>query len=172
MKKKDIKKKKLSLKEQLKKMDQAVELLNKEIEELKERNIKLLAEFDNFQRRTYEEKTEMKKYDGMILIKKLIPIFDDLNRAVVYDNLNNMDSMVEAIKMINSKLINSLNQESITSFDSIDETFDPMFHEALLEQNSDTVDKGKIIEEYEKGYKYHTKVIKHAKVVVSKGPEK
>jgi len=170
MKKKDTKKKKLSLKEQLKQMNETLESLNKEIDELKERNIKLLAEFDNFQRRTFEEKTEIRKYDGMKLIKKLIPIFDDLNRAVIYDT-NNVDSMAEAINMINSKLISSLNQESISSFDSKNEKFDPIFHEALLEQNSDTVEKGKIIEEYEKGYKYHEKIIKHAKVVVSKGPQ-
>ena len=57
-------------------------------------------------------------------------------------------------------------------FESLDVDFDPNLHEALLEQNSDSFNKGKIMNEYEKGYKYHDKIIRHAKVVVSKGKEK
>ena len=169
MTKKNIKKKKLTLKEQVKEMEDKVQSLNIKIDDLKDRNIKLLAEFDNFQRRTFDEKLENKKYDGLNIIKKLIPIFDDINRTVQFDENNNLDSMKEGVLMINSKLINILKQESICSFDSINENFNPIFHEALLEQESDQIEKGKIIEEYEKGYKYHDKIIKHAKVVVSKG---
>ena len=80
--------------------------------------------------------------------------------------------MLDAIQMIKSKIESVLSKHSIKSFKSLDTNFDPNLHEALLEQNSDSFKKGKIMEEYEKGYKYHDKVIRHAKVVVSKGKSK
>ena len=84
-----------------------------------------------------------------------------------FDEVQGNDSMIEAVKMIKSKIDKILNKHSILSFKSLDTDFDPNLHEALLEQNSDSYKKGKIMEEYEKGYKYHDKVIRHAKVVVS-----
>ena len=74
--------------------------------------------------------------------------------------------------MIESKIEKILERHSIRSFKSLDSDFDPNLHEALLEQSSDSFKKGKIMEEYEKGYKYHDKIIRHAKVVVSKGKSK
>ena len=73
--------------------------------------------------------------------------------------------------MIDSKIHNILTKYSIKKIDSIDEEFNPSFHEALLQKESNKKD-GKIIEEYEKGYLYHDKIIRHAKVVVSKGKNK
>jgi len=171
MTKKETKIKKLTLKQQLIEKDEEIIGLNKEIYGLKDKNIKLLAEFDNFQRRTFDEAEKNRKYDGIHLLKKIIPVFDDIDRAASIEEEGNIESLSEAAKMIKSKLVNILKQESILSIDSINKSFDPTFHEALLEQNSDTVEKGKILEEYEKGYKYHDKIIRHAKVVVSKGKE-
>lgn len=167
--KKNTTKKKLTLKDKLLAKDVEIELLLNEIEKLKEKNIKLLAEFDNFQRRTFEEKDQSRRYDGMNLIKKLIPVFDDIDRASSFEDVKKAKSLIEAINMIKSKTANILELESIYSFNSVNEIFDPICHEALLDQNSDTIDKGRIIEEYEKGYKYREKIIRHAKVVVSKG---
>ena len=70
--------------------------------------------------------------------------------------------------MINSKIENILSKYSITKINSLDKEFNPSYHEALLQQESDQKE-GTIIEEYEKGYQYHDKIIRHAKVVVSKG---
>ena len=80
----------------------------------------------------------------------------------------NSDSLIEAIDMINSKLQNFLSKNSITKIEALNEDFNPTYHEALLQQESN-VEKGKVIEEYEKGYLYHDKIIRHSKVVVSKG---
>ena len=90
---------------------------------------------------------------------------DDFNKE------ENNESILEAISMIDSKIQNILSKYSIKKIDSIDEEFNPSFHEALLQKESNKKE-GKIIEEYEKGYLYHDKIIRHAKVVVSKGKNK
>ena len=146
--------------------------LQDEINSLNEKNIKLLAEFDNFQRRTLDEKENMKKFQNLDFVKDFLPAIDDLDRVVEFDEIQDSNSMLEAIKMIKTKIDKILNKYSIKSFESLDADFDPNLHEALLEQNSDSFNKGKIMDEYEKGYKYHDKIIRHAKVVVSKGKEK
>ena len=73
--------------------------------------------------------------------------------------------------MINSKLENFLSKNSITKIDALKQDFNPVYHEALLQQES-TIQEGKVIEEYEKGYLYHDRIIRHSKVVVSKGKNK
>tara|TARA_Y100001970_G_C13758906_1_gene614746 strand:- start:34 stop:609 length:576 start_codon:yes stop_codon:yes gene_type:complete len=142
--------------------------LELKLEEQKTKNIKLLAEFDNYQKRTILERENSKKYDGLNLIKDLLPIFDDIDRTINHKDDVNTDSVVEAINMINSKVQNFLSKNSITKIEALKEDFNPIYHEALLQQES-TVEEGKVIEEYEKGYLYHDKIIRHSKVVVSKG---
>ena len=148
--------------------NKVIKELNKEIELLKDKNIKLLAEFDNFQRRSFDEKEASRKYQGLDIVKDLLPAFDDINRALEYEDADN-ESIFKATQLIHSKIEKILEKYSIIKIKSLEEDFDPTLHEALLEQESDSVEKGKIIEEYESGYKYHDKIIRHAKVVVSKG---
>jgi len=145
--------------------------LEEELHNLKERNIKLLAEFDNFQKRTIREKDRMNKYQGFNLIKDFLPVFDDLDRTINHSNEEESNSVFEAVNMINSKIETILSKYSIEAFESINKNFDPNFHEALLEVESDELEKGKILEEYERGYIYNDKIIRHAKVVVSKGKQ-
>ena len=159
-------KKKLTLKEKLQNKNDEILELTQKLTELKEKNIKLLAEFDNFQRRTIEEKEKMRKYEGLDIIKDLLPIFDDLDRFKDYNDMDNAQPILEAIEMIDSKKKNILEKHSIKLFESLNMKFNPTIHEALLEQYSDLVDKGNILEEYEKGYTYNEKIIRHAKVVV------
>ena len=142
--------------------------LSNQLESLKDKNIKLLAEFDNYQKRTLLEKERASTYDGFNIIKDLLPVFDDIDRTIGFNKKENNESVLEAICMIDSKIQNILSKYSIKKIDSIDEEFNPSFHEALLQKESNKKE-GKIIEEYEKAYLYHNKIIRHAKVVVSKG---
>ena len=145
--------------------------LELKLEEQKTKNIKLLAEFDNFQKRTILERENSRKYDGLNLIKDLLPIFDDIDRTINHKDDVDINSVLEAISMINSKLESFLSKNSITKIDALKQDFNPVYHEALLQQES-TAEEGKVIEEYEKGYLYHDKIIRHSKVVVSKGKNK
>ena len=168
-KKKNTTKTGLSIKDQMREKKLEIKELKEEINNLNEKNVKLLAEFDNFQRRTFEEKEKIKKYQSLDIIKDLLPAIDDINRSIEFYNIENNNSVVEAISMISSKIESVLTKHSIQRFESLDTNFDPNLHEALLEVNSNTFKKGKIMKEYEKGYMYHDKIVRHAKVVVSKG---
>ena len=148
--------------------DKMIKELNKDIESLKDKNVKLLAEFDNFQRRSFNEKEASRKYQGIDIVKDLLPAFDDINRALKYENADN-ESIFKAMELIHSKIEKILENYSIIKIKSLGEDFDPTLHQALLEQESDSIEGGKIIEESESGYKYHDRIIRHAKVVVSKG---
>ena len=162
----------LSKKNEITEKTLEIKKLKEGITNLNEKNVKLLAEFDNFQRRTYNEKEQIKKYQSLDIIKDLLPSIDDIERIINFSNVKKDDSTIEAIKMVNSKIESTLKKHFIVKFESSAKTFDPHFHEALLEQNSDSVKVGKIIEEFEKGYMYHKRILRHAKVVVSKGKGK
>ena len=157
-----------SLKGLLNEKDKIIKELNKEIELLKDKNVKLLAEFDNFQRRSFNEKEASRKYQGIGIVKDLLPAFDDINRAIEHKDADN-ESIFKATELIHSKIEKILGKYSIIRIKSLGEDFDPTLHEALLEKDSADIEEGKIIEEYESGYKYYDRIIRHAKVVVSKG---
>ena len=146
-----------------------IEKLKDEIKSLKNKNLRSLADFENLKKRKNEEISTLLKFSGERIIKDLIPFFDDLDRILVEsDKLKNKEMLIDGLRITINKLYKILSEHRIEKFDSIDELFDPELHDALLTQKSKK-NKNIIIEEYEKGYKYDDKVIKHAKVIVSKG---
>ena len=137
------------------------------LERKSDKNIRLLAEFDNYKRRTQEERTKRFKYAGEELAKAILPILDDLHRTLESDGKGKARSILEGIELIVVKLDKTLEEQGIMTFDSVGQDFDPDLHEALMSEKSD---KGGnvILKEFEKGYKYGDKILRHAKVVVSK----
>jgi len=136
------------------------------LERQKDKNIRLLAEFDNYKRRTRDEKIHLIRYSGEEIILSLLPALDDIQRTV--DNAENTDekSIKEAINLVHVKLAKILKENNIETFDTVGEVFDPELHEALMSEAGDEDDI--IVKEFENGYKYHDRIIRHAKVVVSK----
>ena len=141
--------------------------LSSELEDKSDKNIRLLAEFDNYKRRTQEERSKLFKYAGEELAKAILPILDDLHRTLESDEKGKAHSILEGIELIVAKLDKTLEEQGIIPFDSIGQDFEPDLHEALMSEKSD---KGVnvILKEFERGYKYDDKIIRHAKVVVSK----
>ena len=140
---------------------------SEETQRISDKNIRLLAEFDNYKRRTQEERSNLLKYGGEGLAKALLPILDDLHRTLETDGKTKARTILEGVELIMSKLDKTLIEQGIISFDSVGQDFDPDHHEALMSEDSD---KGKdiILREFEKGYMYNDKILRHAKVVVSK----
>ena len=144
--------------------------LSKEKEDrqhIKDKNIRLLAEFDNYKRRTQEERAELLKYGGKALAKALLPILDDLHRTMETDGKTKARTILDGIDLIIAKLDKTLIEEGIVSFESIGKEFNSDFHEALMSEKSDK-NENIILKEFEKGYMYNDKILRHAKVVVSK----
>ena len=142
--------------------------LNGKISELENKNLRLLADFDNLKKRKNEEISNLLKFSGENVIKDLLPVFDDLDR--LSNQADKIDGVVfqNGIKLMSDKLHKILSDYNIQKFDSLGEVFDSSVHDAMMVQESKKK-KNLIIEEYEKGYKYNDKIIRHSKVIVSKG---
>jgi molecular chaperone GrpE len=145
--------------------------LENEINVLKDKHIRLKAEFENFRKRKNKEISSLLQYDGESIIKEVLPIFDDLNRMVdsaEKSNLKNENSLVDGINLLRSKIDRFLESKNIEPFGIEGESLDPQIHDAMLTQKDDKKEDDVILSVFEKGYKYHDKVIRHAKVVVNK----
>ena len=172
--KKSTKTRKSSKRDSVKSLRETVEVLGTQVAELTEelekksdKNVRLLAEFDNYKRRTQEERTKLFKYAGEELAKAILPILDDLHRTLETDGKGKARTILEGIELIVAKLDKTLEDQGIVPFDSVGQDFNAELHEALMSEESD---KGEnvILREFEKGYNYNDKILRHAKVVVSK----
>jgi len=156
-----------SLREKIEIIKMELEKQSKELEQNSDKNIRLLAEFDNYKRRTLEERSKLFKYAGEELAKAILPILDDLHRTLESDGKGKARSILDGIELIVAKLDKTLEDQGIVPFDSVGQDFDTNLHEALMSEKSDKGDNI-ILKEFEKGYKYNDKIIRHSKVVVSK----
>ena len=149
--------------------EKQVEELKTQLEKEKKEYLFLMAEFDNFRKRTLKEKSEIIKNAGENFIKGLLPIIDDFERGLKAAETNaDSDSMKEGISLIYNKLIKYLNQNGVKEIDPKDDSFDTEKHEAISAiPVPDEDKKGKILDTVEKGYMINDKVLRHAKVVVA-----
>ncbi|UCH61866.1 MAG: nucleotide exchange factor GrpE [Fidelibacterota bacterium] len=144
--------------------------LEASFKELEDKYIRLRAEYDNHIKRTSKEKSELITYAGTQVFRLTLPILDDLYRTVEHarqDETQKDDPIVQGVALIADKFAKVLEAEGIQVFSSVGEEFDPELHEALMTRPSNEQPAGIVLEEYEPGYKYRDKVIRHAKVVVS-----
>lgn len=139
------------------------------IEEQKDKYLRLSAEFDNYRKRTLKEKAELIKNGGEKAISAILPILDDLERAL--GNMQKTDDLKaihEGIDLIYQKFLKNLTQEGLEKMNPIGENFDTDYHEAVaLVPASAEEQKGKVLDCVQTGYKLNDKVIRHAKVVVA-----
>ncbi|MBE0661912.1 MAG: nucleotide exchange factor GrpE [Bacteroidales bacterium] len=141
--------------------------LRKQVDELKDSNLRLHAEFDNYRKRTIKEKIELSKTASEEVISELLPVLDDLERALQNLNNNADDAFIEGIKLIYNKLLRTLTSKGLEEMQAMGLAFDTDFHEAISHfPATDENQKDKIVDVVQKGYKLHGKVIRFAKVVV------
>ena len=146
----------------------AEEQAQQEIAELKDRNLRLMAEFENYKKRTLREKTELILNGGEKVITALLPILDDLERAEA--NMNKSQdyaSLREGFDLIVKKLHETLERQGLKRIDTDGKTFDTDYHEAIaMVPVEDKAMAGHVIDCVEAGYQLGDKVIRHAKVAV------
>ena len=146
------------------------EELRIELQEQKDKFIRLYAEFDNFKRRNAKERIELIQTAGKDVIQSLLEVLDDCDRAEkqmqTSDDINQIKS---GIQLVFSKLRNNLHSRGLKEMKSIGEVFNPDIHEAITEiPVQDPVMVGKVVDELEKGYLLNEKIIRFSKVVVGK----
>jgi molecular chaperone GrpE len=146
------------------------EELRIELQEQKDKFIRLYAEFDNYKRRNARERVELIQTAGREVITALLEVLDDCDRAEKQLNKSdNLDQVREGIQLVFNKLRNSLHARGLKEMKSVGEAFNPDFHEAITEiPVTDPAMEGRIVDEVEKGYYLNDKIIRFSKVVVGK----
>ncbi|HKK76379.1 MAG TPA: nucleotide exchange factor GrpE [Saprospiraceae bacterium] len=150
--------------------EEEMKKLKKEHQELKDKYLRLYAEFDNFKKRTIKEKLDLMKTASSDTIQALLPVLDDFDRAKKNaDDENTEESFSEGVSLVYQKLYAALQAKGLKPMETNDQPFDPELHEAVTEIPAPHDDmKGKIIDTIERGYFLNDKIIRHAKVVVGK----
>jgi molecular chaperone GrpE len=144
--------------------------LQKQLAEQKEKYLRLFADFDNFKKRTAKERLDLLNTAGKDIILSIVPVVDDFERAIaVAETAQEIASVKEGMMLIKNKMFSILEQRGLKAMETKGEAFDPEKHEAITEIPAPTEDlKGKVIDQVEKGYYMHDKIIRYAKVVVGK----
>ncbi|MDX1942380.1 MAG: nucleotide exchange factor GrpE [Saprospiraceae bacterium] len=137
--------------------------MQKDHEELKDKYMRLFAEFDNHKKRTIKEKLDLMKTASQDIMTALLPVLDDFDRAKQNEELS------DGINLVYQKLYKVLENKGLTPMESNEQPFNAEFHEAITEIAAQSDDlKGKVVDTIEKGYMLSDKIIRHAKVVVGK----
>lgn len=150
------------------KLKKALEEKEMELAELKDKYLRVFAEFDNFKKRTIKEKLDLMRTAAQDTVSSLLPVLDDFDRAKASSDDEKTDEVFsEGVMLVYQKLYAVLKSKGLEPMDSTGQVFDPELHEAITKipvPNEDM--KGKVIDTVEKGYYLKEKIIRHAKVVV------
>jgi molecular chaperone GrpE len=144
------------------------EKLRKEVAEWKDKYTRLFAEFDNFRKRSMKERSELISGAAGDVIKELLPIIDDFDRAVKANEATDDVAVIkEGFVLIHNKMYRKLESKGLKPLDATGKPFDTDFHEAITSIPAPTEDlKGKVVDEVEKGYLLNEKVLRYSKVVI------
>ena len=147
-----------------------VEKLQSQLQEMKDKYLRNVAEFDNFRKRTAREKVELIQTAGKEVITSLLEVLDDIERAEKqFSPDQDIEALRQGILLVFNKLRNTLQAKGLKPMDSVGEPFDPDTHEAITEIPAPSENmKGKVVDVLEKGYYLNDKIIRFAKVVVGK----
>jgi len=147
-----------------------IERLNAEIQAQKDKYLRLIAEFDNFKKRSYKERTELTQTAGKEVIISLLEVLDDCDRAEKQlQNSNDVNEIKQGVQLVFNKLRSVLQSKGLRAMESIYTDFDVEKHESITEIPAPSKDlKGKVIDEVTKGYYLNDKIVRFAKVIVGK----
>ena len=148
----------------------AEEVLKQQLADATDRNLRLMAEFDNYRRRTAKEQLELIETANGKLLEKLSEVQDNFERAFASENkAKDLEAFEKGMQMIYNQFAKILSDAGLEQLDPTGAEFDPNMHEALMQQPSETVPEGHVVTVFQKGYKLKNKILKTAKVIVSSG---
>ena len=146
------------------------EILKQQLADANDRNLRLMAEFENFRRRNAKEQLELIETANGKLLEKLSEVQDNFERAFAAENkAKDLEAFEKGMQMIYNQFAKVLTDAGLEQIDPTGKEFDPNLHEALMQQPSDTIPEGHVVTVFQKGYKLKNKILKTAKVIVSSG---
>jgi molecular chaperone GrpE len=150
------------------KLQKQIEDLRKEKDDIFAKLQRVAADYDNYQKRSAKQITDSVAYEKDKIIKVLLPVLDDFERAIMH--AENVDSVVEGVKLVYEHLKGVLRSQGVEQIETAGQHFDPSVHEAIAQQSDESKEDGMILEELQKGYKLNGRVIRASRVVVNKAP--
>ncbi len=155
--------------------EELLSLLKEKEEEARanyDRMLRTAAELENYKKRVEKEKAEHIKYANEAFVKELLPILDNLERAVEHGKNDNADkqALLDGVEMVLKECINTMEKLGLKALDASGKTFDPQYHEAVMVEENDSVDNNTILNVLQKGYMFQDRLLRPVMVVVSRRP--
>lgn len=156
-----------SEKKEKKKKDKKQDVLKEKIEELEDRVKRQMAEFENFRKRSEKEKTAMFETGAKSVIEKILPVVDNFERGLASVPEEEKDGAIsQGMQMIYKQLMTELEKLEVKPIEAVGEEFNPEFHNAVMQVESEEFDSGVVAQELQKGYTYRDSVVRHSMVAV------
>lgn len=152
-----------------KKNDKKLEALKQKNEELEDRVMRQMAEFENFRKRTEKEKSVMFEMGAKSVIEKILPVVDNFERGLAsVSDEEKADPIYEGMNLIYKQLTDELDKLGVKPIEALGVEFNPEFHNAVMQEESEEFEEGIICKELQKGYTYRDSVVRHSMVAVAK----
>jgi molecular chaperone GrpE len=151
-------------------IEKRLETKELELKDTYDRLLRISAEFENYKKRITRETDDFKRYANESLVSALLPIVDNLERAICAcgENDSDQDPLLEGVCLTHTEILKVLEKFSVTPVDAVGLPFDPNYHEAVMQEPSEDHPDNTVVKELQKGYLMHTRLIRPAMVVVSK----
>lgn len=146
--------------------EERVAALERQAREYYDRLLRVSAELENYKKRTAREKAEFMRYANEKLARDLLETVDNLERALAHHEAEADPALAEGVRMTLKLLLDTLARHGITPIEAVGAPFDPNLHEAVGETHSDEVEENHVVEEYQRGYRLHDRLLRPAMVVV------
>lgn len=149
-----------------KKKDKKIAALEEKVAELEDRTKRQMAEFENFRKRTEKEKSQMFETGAKSVIEKILPVIDNFERGLAAIEPDNKDSFYDGMCMIHKQMLTELEKIGVTPIEAVGKEFDPNFHNAVMQMESEEFESGIVAQELQKGYMYRDSVVRYSMVGV------
>jgi len=146
--------------------DERLAASEQQAKEYYERLLRLTAEFDNYKKRMAREKADFMRYANENLVKDLLESVDNLERALSHEAENGGEGLAEGLRLTLKMLLDALARHGVKPVETVGQPFDPNFHEAVSQTGVEHVDNNHVIEEYQRGYLLHDRLLRPAMVLV------
>jgi molecular chaperone GrpE len=150
------------------------EALLAELEESRDRLLRLQADFENFRKRAAREREEMARFGAQNLVKDLLSVVDNLDRALDHARRSDggdLEGLLQGVELVHRELLGVFEKHHIQTVDARGQTFDPALHEAIAQMPDGSVEPNTVIDELQKGYQLRDRLIRPARVVGATAPE-
>lgn len=148
--------------------DEALHALQKERDELYDRLLRVSAEFDNYRKRIEKERRDLVDYAGSDVLADLLPVLDDLERALAAPAGSDAEAYRKGVEIITKQMNDLLKRRNVTPIDAVGTDFDPHVHQAVIQEMSDQHREGEVMAELRRGYKLGDRLLRPAMVKVAK----